>query len=41
MKQANSVIHGRYNINVVVYPFAKIQIIPSFDPWETGASDAF
>lgn len=24
-----------------MYPFAKIQIIPSFDPWKTEASDAF
>lgn len=41
MKHINSAIHWRYDINVVMYPFAKIQIIPSFDPWKTEASDAF
>lgn len=41
MKHINSTIHWWYDINVVMYPFAKIQIIPSFDPWKREASDAF
>lgn len=41
MKHINSAIHWWYDINVVVYPIAKIQIIPSFDPWKREASAAF
>lgn len=41
MKHINFAIHWRYDINVVMYPLANIQIIPSFDPWKPEASDAF
>ena len=41
MKHINSAIHWRYDINVVMYPCAKSQIIHSFDPSKTEASDAF
>lgn len=34
MKHINSTIHWWYDIIVVIYPFAKIQIFASFDPWK-------